>query len=163
LRTFCLATREQKASLVFIIKKMSKYSQYTQRNRVVAANPNSLFPISLHPNVVDLWYAKLWDLFDQTFEISKVYTISLQRYRAGLENFSLWQKLSYFLTRITNIKTNKILLINFSIIYGDLKNFERTFLFTNLIGTFRRWLDFSAWYKIQVCSFVPAKHKPSWR
>ena len=49
---------------------MSKYTQYTQRNRVVAANSNALFPISLNPNVVDLWYAKLWDLLDQTFEIS---------------------------------------------------------------------------------------------
>ena len=53
-------------------------------------------PQTLVPHVVDLRYFKLWIMFDQInkFEISKVYTIRLQKYR----KFDLRQRKTQFLS-----------------------------------------------------------------
>ena len=49
-----------------------------------------IIPKSVQPDVVDLWYFKLWILLGLHHKVSK---------KKGLKNLSLWQKLSSFLKK----------------------------------------------------------------
>ena len=54
--------------------------------RLLGTNSNFLIIITLHSDVADLWFFKLWILHDQKlkFEILEVYDIKLQRYKGKI-------------------------------------------------------------------------------
>ena len=84
---FCMIESQFKYLLLFSPK----------RNWVFATNSKFIIPISLEPNVVNLWYFKL-TLFDLTEFI--VWNVKGLRYKVAkkleLEYQSLWQRLKYF-------------------------------------------------------------------
>ena len=76
----------------------------TQRNWGFATTSNLLLTVSLQPNVVNLWYFKLWIMLDQRIYVWNIKCIRhwVEMIWKGLENLSFWQRLNSFnLTKYT--------------------------------------------------------------
>ena len=85
-------------------------------NWVFATNSNLLIPISLQPDVVNLWYFKL-RLFDLTeFIVWNIKGLHHQFAKIlGSEDLSLWQKLNSFKSVIVNVQIKRCCLAEFYI------------------------------------------------
>ena len=126
---------------------------------VYATNSNFLNPLFLQPDVVDLWYLKIWILFDQIVKVWKKQRLTPSCCKIIGFKIEVWE-VNFFKFKLFKSYPHLLIFSNFVNSFILFKYFVLLLYFrSGYIAILLQWDLY--WYYIQACPGYPKKDKTS--